>query len=64
MRKLATLLVLLLVLFSAGCGSNVKVDAQQATAGQQLKDLQEAYDKGIIDRQEYEKAKKRIVDGD
>ncbi len=49
---------------SAGCGSsaNVKVEGSK-TAGQELKDLDEAYQKGTINREEYEKMRKRIIDG-
>ena len=49
---------------TAGCGSsaNVKVEGSK-TAGQELKDLDEAYQKGTINREEYEKMRKRIIDG-
>lgn len=53
-----------LVLGLAGCGgggATTKVEAR-GTQGQQLLDLKEAYDKGVITEKEYEKAKEKILD--
>ncbi len=63
-RWLALLLLCAFMAFTPGCGSTTKVNVDNSkTIGQELKDLDEAYQKGIINREEYEKAKKRIVDG-
>lgn len=62
-RWLALVLLCAFMTFTPGCRSgNVSVESSK-TIGQELKDLDEAYQKGIINREEYEKAKKRIVDG-
>lgn len=46
----------------AGCGGGgAQVQQSSATLGQELNDLQEAYEKGIITEREYEKAKKEIL---
>lgn len=50
---------------ATGCGgskANVHVEGDK-TAGQELKDLDEAYQRGAINRAEYEKMRKRIIDG-
>lgn len=46
----------------AACGSSTTVE-QKETQGQQLMDLQEAYDKGIITEKEYNATKKKILKG-
>ncbi|MDH4042685.1 MAG: SHOCT domain-containing protein [Gammaproteobacteria bacterium] len=43
-----------------GGGATTKVDAR-GTQGQQLLDLKEAYDKGVINEKEYNKTKERIL---
>ena len=43
-----------------GGGATTKVDAR-GTQGQQLLDLKEAYDKGVITEKEYNKTKERIL---
>lgn len=53
-----------LTLSLSGCGgggATTKVEAR-GTQGQQLLDLKEAYDKGVIDEKEYERAKEEILD--
>lgn len=64
-RWFRLLAVCLSLFFTAGCGSsaNVTVDGDK-TIGQELKDLDDAYQKGTINRQEYEKLRKRIIDGE
>lgn len=62
--------VLALVIFSivmgglfAGCGGGgAQVQQSSATLGQELEDLQTAYEKGIITEKEYNRAKKEILD--
>jgi len=44
-----------------GGGATTKVEAR-GTQGQQLLDLKEAYDKGVITAEEYEDAKEKILD--
>lgn len=46
---------------SACGGATTKVEAK-GTQGQQLLDLKEAYDKGVITEEEYEDAKEDILD--
>jgi uncharacterized membrane protein len=44
-----------------GGGATTKVDAR-GTQGQQLLDLKEAYDKGVITEKEYDNTKEDILD--
>jgi len=49
------------------CGRTTKVEVQPATApatttGQQLMDLQKAYDSGALTKDQYEKMKQDIID--
>ena len=37
------------------------VSAPQTTLGDELKDLQEAYEKGAISKEDYEEAKEKII---
>ena len=52
-----------LALSLTGCGSstNTTVETKQ-TKGQQLIDLQEAYESGAISEEEYEELKERVLD--
>ena len=45
----------------AACGGSSTTVEQKETQGQQLLDLQEAYDKGIITEKEYNSTKKKIL---
>lgn len=48
----------------AGCGgggADIRQSSNTTTLGQQLVDLQAAYEKGIITQREYEKAKKNLL---
>lgn len=58
--------VLTLVLALPGCGgSDTRTTVQSSqTQGQQLLDLKEAYDKGVISEREYENTKEDILDQD
>lgn len=51
-----------IVLSLSACGSSTTVK-QTETQGQQLVDLKEAYDKGIINEKEYNKTKDKILKG-
>ncbi len=66
MRPLATAVAataILLTLPACG-GKTVKVEsADSTTVGQELQDLDKAYRDGIITKSEYEKSKKRILEG-
>lgn len=66
MKKLRGLLGATLVMFAAftvaGCGGGgATVQSSNTTIGQELSDLQTAYEKGIITEKEYNKAKKDIL---
>jgi ABC-type glycerol-3-phosphate transport system substrate-binding protein len=59
---LASVLVLVLGLSACG-GSDTQTTVKTTqTQGQQLLDLKEAYDKGVITQKEYENAKEDILD--
>lgn len=65
-RKMVLLATLLATVSLAGCGgggakSSTSLQATTTTMGQQLIDLKASYDKGIISEQEYNKAKKDIL---
>jgi len=45
-----------------GGGAKVQSVNTTTTMGQELQDLEQAYNKGIITRREYETAKQRIID--
>ena len=57
--------VLLATILMIGCGgSDTKVESSNTTTttmGQELMDLNESYEKGIITEKEYETAKKQII---
>jgi PBP1b-binding outer membrane lipoprotein LpoB len=61
-RKLLSVLFLAFAL--SGCGGDEVVvqNVSQKSKGQELQDLQQAYDKGIITQKEYEKQKDIILD--
>jgi hypothetical protein len=48
----------------AGCGrgGEARIEARTTTLGQELKDLKEAHDAGIISDKEYEKKKDELMD--
>lgn len=54
-----------MVLSLSACGGGGAKTTVQAggTQGQQLLDLKEAYDKGVITEKEYEKTRKQILKG-
>ena len=68
MRRLRVLAMIILIPFGAGLtgcgggGSEVKSDVSTTTVGQELLDLQSAYKKGVITKEEYESAKEKILE--
>ena len=52
--------VIALALSLTACGSSTTIQ-QTETQGQQLLDLKEAYDKGVITEKEYKATKKKIL---
>ena len=63
LRRLSTLSVIALMATMTACGSgDVKSDISTTTKGQQLLDLKKALDAGAINQQEYEKARKKILE--
>ncbi len=55
-------LVMALALALTGCGSSTETTVQNTeTQGQQLMDLKEAYDKGVISEKEYKRTKEKIL---
>lgn len=64
-RLLAVVTMIVMVLGFAACGggdSEVKTQHYSTTLGQELKDLEEAYKKGIITEKQYNKAKEKLID--
>ena len=53
--------VIALVLSLTACGGSTTTVKQTETQGQQLMDLKEAYDKGVITEKEYNTTKKKIL---
>jgi len=69
MRELRILAMIILILFFAGLtgcgggkGGEVKSDIRSTTVGQELIDLESAYKKGAITKEEYENLKKKILE--
>ena len=58
-----TAAVLAMTLGVAACGGSTTTVKQTETQVQQLLDLKEAYDSGVISEREYNDAKKRILKG-
>ena len=65
MKTLRLLLLAALIALAPnfiGCGGGgAQVESRSTTKGQELMDLEEAYEKGIITEKEYNKQKKRIL---
>ena len=53
--------VIALALSVTACGGSNTTVKQTETQGQQLMDLKEAYDKGVITEKEYNSTKKKIL---
>ncbi len=68
MRALVAAMVCVVILgFSGCCGGGSKVQTETKTTtttttlGQELKDLEEAYQKGIISEKEYNESKEKLL---
>ncbi|MGE5301503.1 MAG: hypothetical protein ACM3MB_11195 [Acidobacteriota bacterium] len=69
-KKVALLMVLLIALTGVGLtgcgGGGAEVKSEQSTyattLGQELKDLEDSYKKGIITQKQYEEAKERLIE--
>jgi uncharacterized membrane protein len=53
--------VIAMVLSVSACGGSTTTVKQTETQGQQLMDLKEALDKGVITEKEYKSTKKKIL---
>lgn len=69
MKRLVVIVLAAMVMMGigfslTGCGSSTKTEIKEApktTLGQELIDLDEAYNKGVITKDEYEKQKKALL---
>lgn len=50
-------------LAACGGGNDVRSDIRTVTVGQELIDLQKAYDGGVISKEEYDKLRQNILRG-
>lgn len=55
--------VIAMVLSVSACGGSTTTVEQTETQGQQLLDLKEAMDQGVITEKEYKATKKKILSG-
>jgi hypothetical protein len=65
LRNLSLALLIPLALAVSSCGgggAKVQTETTSVTLGQQLIDLQAAYDKGIITEKQYNETKKNLLD--
>jgi len=65
LRIWAVMIVMVMALGVAGCGgggAEVKTQSYSTTLGQELKDLEEAYQKGIITEKQYKEAKEKLIE--
>ncbi len=59
------MMMIIIPLGLVGCGgggAEVRTQSYSTTLGQELKDLEEAYQKGIINEKQYEKAKEKLIE--
>lgn len=62
MRPLTRILIVTLAITLCSCGGRAKTTVEMSpNKGQELLDLQEAYNQGILTESEYEKQKKKIL---
>ena len=65
LRIWAVVVMIVVALGLAACGggdADVKTQSFSTTLGQELKDLEDAYNKGIISEKQYKKAKEKLID--
>ena len=64
-RAAVVAMLIVLGVSLSGCGgggAEVRSTAHMTTLGQELKDLKEAYDRGLLSEKEYNEAKKKIIE--
>ena len=65
LRIWSVVMVMIMALGLVGCGgggAEVKTQSYSTTLGQELKDLEEAYQKGIITEKQYKDAKEKLIE--
>jgi len=65
LRIWAVIMVMIMALGVVGCGgggAEVRTQSYSTTLGQELKDLEEAYQKGIITEKQYNEAKQKLIE--
>jgi len=65
LRIWAAVIVMIVALGLVGCGgggAEVRTHSYSTTLGQELKDLEEAYQKGIITEKQYKEAKDKLIE--
>jgi hypothetical protein len=65
LRIWAAVMVMIVAMGVAGCGgggAEVKTQSYSTTLGQELKDLEEAYQKGILTEKQYKEAKEKLIE--
>jgi uncharacterized membrane protein len=65
LRFWAIVMMIVMALGLSACGgggADVKTQSFSTTLGQELKDLEEAYDKGIITEKQYKRAKEKLIE--
>lgn len=54
-------MVIAMCSLAGGCGSSAKVEARSTTVGQELQDLDDARNKGLLTEDEYNKKRQEIM---
>jgi len=65
LRFWAVVVMIVMALGLAACGgggAEVKSQSYSTTLGQELKDLEDAYNKGIITEKQYKKSKEKLIE--
>ena len=65
LRIWAAVIVMIMALGLVRCGgggAEIKSQSYTTTLGQELKDLEEAYQKGIITEKQYNQAKEKLIE--
>ncbi len=65
LRIWAVVVMMVTVMGLAACGggsADVKAQSYSTTLGQELKDLEDAYQKGIITEKQYKNAKENLIE--